>query len=44
VVGGLAGLGIGSLIGAGTGRDVAMVGGALAAHWARIIASLIAEQ
>ena len=29
VVGGLAGLGIGSLIGAGTGRDVAMVAGAL---------------
>jgi outer membrane lipoprotein SlyB len=29
VVGGLAGLGIGSLIGAGTGRDVAMVLGAL---------------
>ncbi len=28
VVGGLAGLGIGSLIGAGTGRDVAMVAGA----------------
>jgi outer membrane lipoprotein SlyB len=36
VVGGLAGLGIGSLIGAGTGRDVAMVagaiGGAVAGH------------
>ncbi len=36
VVGGLAGLGIGSLIGAGTGRDVAMVlgtvGGALAGN------------
>lgn len=29
VVGGLAGLGIGSLIGAGTGRDVAMVAGAI---------------
>ena len=29
VVGGLAGLGIGSLIGGGTGRDVAMVAGAL---------------
>jgi outer membrane lipoprotein SlyB len=29
VVGGLAGLGIGSLIGAGTGRDVAMVAGAV---------------
>jgi outer membrane lipoprotein SlyB len=29
VVGGLGGLGIGSLIGAGTGRDVAMVVGAL---------------
>ena len=29
VVGGLAGLGIGSLVGAGTGRDVAMVLGAL---------------
>ena len=29
VVGGLAGLGLGSLIGAGTGRDVAMVAGAL---------------
>jgi outer membrane lipoprotein SlyB len=36
VVGGVAGLGLGSLIGAGTGRDVAMVlgavGGALAGH------------
>ena len=36
VVGGLAGLGVGSLIGAGTGRDVAMVmgsvGGALAGN------------
>ena len=36
VVGGLAGLGIGSLIGAGTGRDVAMVlgtvGGAIAGN------------
>ena len=36
VVGGLAGLGIGSLIGAGTGRDVAMVigtiGGAVVGH------------
>ena len=36
VVGGLAGLGIGSLIGAGTGRDVAMVvgtiGGAVAGN------------
>jgi len=36
VVGGVAGLGIGSLIGAGTGRDVAMVlgtiGGAYAGH------------
>lgn len=36
VVGGVAGLGIGSLIGAGTGRDVAMVlgtvGGAFAGH------------
>ena len=29
VVGGLAGLGIGSLIGGGTGRDVAMVAGAI---------------
>ena len=29
IVGGLGGLGIGSLIGAGTGRDVAMVAGAL---------------
>lgn len=29
VVGGLAGIGIGSLIGAGTGRDVAMVAGAI---------------
>jgi len=29
VIGGLAGVGIGSLIGAGTGRDVAMVAGAL---------------
>jgi outer membrane lipoprotein SlyB len=29
VVGGLAGLGIGSLIGAGTGRDVAMVAGTI---------------
>jgi len=29
VVGGLAGLGIGSLIGGGTGRDVAMVAGAV---------------
>jgi len=29
VVGGLAGVGIGSLIGAGTGRDVAMVAGAI---------------
>ena len=29
VVGGLGGLGIGSLIGAGTGRDVAMVAGAI---------------
>jgi outer membrane lipoprotein SlyB len=29
VVGGLAGLGIGSLIGGGSGRDVAMVAGAL---------------
>lgn len=29
VVGGLAGLGVGSLIGGGTGRDVAMVAGAI---------------
>ena len=29
IIGGLGGLGIGSLIGAGTGRDVAMVAGAL---------------
>lgn len=29
VIGGLSGLGIGSLIGAGTGRDVAMVAGAI---------------
>jgi len=29
IVGGLGGLGIGSLIGGGTGRDVAMVAGAL---------------
>ena len=29
IVGGLGGLGIGSLIGAGTGRDVAMVAGAI---------------
>ena len=29
VVGGLAGLGIGSLIGAGTGRDVAMIAGTI---------------
>jgi outer membrane lipoprotein SlyB len=29
VIGGLAGVGIGSLIGAGTGRDVAMVAGAI---------------
>jgi outer membrane lipoprotein SlyB len=29
VLGGLAGVGIGSLIGAGTGRDVAMVAGAI---------------
>ena len=39
VVGGLAGLGLGSLIGAGTGRDVAMVlgtvGGAYAGHEAQ---------
>jgi outer membrane lipoprotein SlyB len=34
VVGGLAGLGIGSLIGGGTGRDVAMVAGALGGAWA----------
>ena len=30
ILGGLAGVGIGSLIGSGTGRDVAMVAGALA--------------
>jgi outer membrane lipoprotein SlyB len=34
VVGALAGVGIGSLIGAGTGRDVAMVAGALGGAWA----------
>lgn len=34
VVGGLAGIGIGSLIGAGTGRDVAMVAGAVGGAFA----------
>ena len=34
IVGGLGGLGIGSLIGAGTGRDVAMVVGALGGAFA----------
>ena len=38
VIGGLGGLGIGSLIGAGTGRDVAMAVGAIGAPSRRLTA------